>query len=629
VEKDGKLMEETVGAMHPNPQLARQNWIDLRGVWGFCHDDEGQGLDERWHLQPERFDRSIVVPFPPESRASGIGDTGYHPRVWYHREFALHAPSAGQRVILHFGAVEYRADVWVDGQHVAAHEGGHTPFAADVTAALRTGESHAIVVRAEDDPRDLAQPRGKQDWRPEPHVIWYHRTTGIWQPVWIEVVGAAHIVDLRWTPDLRRNMLGMTIALNGPADVVVHARIRLSLHGNVFVDDMCLVPGATLYREFAIDHPALDLERDQVQWSPEHPNLVEAAVSLITPEGESDAVQSYAGIRSVGVSHGRFWLNGSPLFLRLALEQGYWPDSHLAAPSDAALREEVEIARSLGFNGVRVHQKVEDPRFLYWCDCLGLLVWGEMPNAYVYTRDAVERLTREWLEVLRRDYSHPCIVAWVPINESWGVPNLLGDPAQRDYIQALYHLTRALDTTRPVIGNEGWEHAASDIHGIHDYTFDGQALRDRYGTPDAMEHTIRHVQPQHHVILLPEAVRRDQPVMITEFGGIGFKPGAGEPWFGYGTVQTPEEFAAKYAELVTAIVDSPSLAGFCYTQLTDTLQETNGLVTDRRVPKVDAAVLRAITERVSGATPGDAVQALQHGATKDSAQDGGAIDGGA
>jgi hypothetical protein len=468
-----------------------------------------------------------------------------------------------------------------------------------------------LVVRAEDDPLDIAQPRGKQDWRVEPHAIWYHRTTGIWQPVWIEVVGAAHIVDLRWTPDLTRNVLGLTMSLKRGGGAAVQARIQLSLNGTLFADDTCLVPGTSLHREFAVDLATLGLERNQVLWSPEHPNLIDAAVSLIAADGESDAVQSYAGIRGVGVSHGRFWLNNSPLFLRLALEQGYWPDSHLAAPNDSALRAEVELAKALGFNGVRVHQKIEDPRFLYWCDRLGLLVWGEMPSVFVYTRDAVERLTREWIEVLHRDYSHPCIIAWVPLNESWGVPNLLNDPAQRSYARALYHLTHALDATRPVIGNDGWELADSDIHAVHDYTFNGQDLRERYGTQEAIEHTLRHVQPQHHVILLPDAVRSDQPVMITEFGGLSYRPDQGTPWFGYGTVKTPQEFEAKYAELVTAIVDSPNVAGFCYTQLTDTLQETNGLVTDRRVPKIDAAVLRGITERLSGATPGDAVNDLR------------------
>jgi beta-galactosidase/beta-glucuronidase len=601
--------------LHPRPLLARQRWIDLRGPWGFRYDDGGEGIDEHWQTRPELFERVITVPFPPESRASGIGETAYHPCVWYRRQFTLpEGRTQHERVLLHFGAVDYRAQVWVDDQVVARHEGGHTPFSADITAALGPGDTHTLVVWAEDEPLDLAQPRGKQDWRAEPHAIWYHRTTGIWQPVWLELTGAAYLSDLRWTSDLVRSSLELAATIVRHDEQPLRARIRLHLHGRLLVDDICLVQGCSLQRQFAVDLPSLGLEPEQVFWAPEHPNLIEAEITLLAQDTAVDTVRSYAGLRSSAAAHHRFWLNGHPYFLRLALEQGYWPDSHLAAPSDEALRQEVELARSLGFNGVRVHQKVEDPRYLYWCDRLGLIVWGEMPSTFVFSETAVERLTREWLDVLRRDYSHPCIVAWVPFNESWGVPNLLSDAAQRSYITALYHLTRALDRTRPVIGNDGWEHAASDILTIHDYTFQGSELEERYGTTSALDSTISSAQPAHHLILLPEAERRDQPIMITEFGGLSLKPGAGEKWFGYGTVQSAADFEAKYAELVGALVASPALAGFCYTQLTDTLQETNGLATERRMPKVDAAALRAITRGLSHAAPGDEIHDLRQAA---------------
>jgi beta-galactosidase/beta-glucuronidase len=602
--------------LHPRPQMARKQWLDLRSAWGFCYDDAGIGIDEGWPSRIEVFSRTIIVPFPPESPASGIGDTSFHPRVWYRRTFELPATRGDERVILHFGAVDYRADVWVNGKHVVSHQGGHTPFSADITTALRQDGSQVVVVRAEDDPLDMAQPRGKQDWHVEPHVIWYHRTTGIWQPVWLEVVGDAHILDLRWTPDLVRGVLGLTAAVKRAGDQVLKVRVQLSLHGRVLADDLCLLQGSTLQREFALGAYTVGLDPDQLFWSPDHPNLIEATITLLTAaDAAIDAVQSYAGFRSVGIGQGRFRLNGRALFLRFALEQGYWPDSHLAAPSDAALREEVELAKLLGFNGVRIHQKVEDPRFLYWCDRLGLLVWGEMPNAFVYTETAVERLTREWMDVIHRDYSHPCIVAWVPLNESWGVPNLLDDSAQRAFVQALYYLTRSLDRTRPVIGNDGWEHSVSDIHGIHDYTFSGSAIKERYGSLEAVERTLREGQPQHHVLLLPGADRGGQPVMITEFGGLSYQPSQGEAWFGYGTVRTQAEFERKYAELVSAIVDCPTIAGFCYTQLTDTGQETNGLLTARRVPKLDPAVLRGITTRLSAGSPGDSVDEMREAAT--------------
>jgi hypothetical protein len=297
----------------------------------------------------------------------------------------------------------------------------------------------------------------------------------------------------------------------------------------------------------------------------------------------------------------------------MVLEQGYWAESHLAAPSAEALRKEVELTKELGFNGARVHQKVEDPRYLYWCDRLGLLVWGEMANAFVFSHLAVERFTREWLDVVRRDYSHPCIVAWVPINESWGVPALGRDPAQRHYIQALYHLTRALDATRPVIGNEGWEHLAADIWGLHDYSSEPDGIRERYGSAEAIARTLAGdiPTPGHFIFALPGAERGEAAVMITEFGGIGFVPNPGERWHGYDTVRTTEAYLARYGELVRAVLDCPNIVGFCYTQLTDTAQETNGLLTEDRRHKLDPAAVRAITAAPSRALPVEGLNKFQ------------------
>jgi len=385
--------------------------------------------------------------------------------------------------------------------------------------------------------------------------------------------------------------------------------VRLTLRDQELADDVYTIHGTELQRAVALD--GLSMDRDRVLWSPAHPNLIDATLTLLADSDEIDVVGSYAGLRSAGVDAARFLLNGRPYYLRLALEQGYWPESHLAAPSDEALRREVELAKELGFNGVRIHQKVEDPRFLYWCDRLGLLVWGEIANAYVFSPLAARRLTREWMEVLERDYNHPCIVAWVPLNESWGVPNLRNDPAQRHFAQGLYHLTKTLDPTRPAIGNDGWEHEVGDIYGIHDYAFDGATLRERYGSVEAVERTLREVQPHHHAVTLPSYRRAGEPIMITEFGGLSFHPGEGEEWFGYGTVTDRDAYLATYRELVDAILDSPAIAGFCYTQLTDTGQEVNGLLTERREPKLDPAAVRAITRRASAAVPGDVLSRIQ------------------
>ncbi len=603
-------MTTTDQAEHPRPQLTRRRWTDLCGEWGFAYDDADVGLDADWCSRAEVFDRTINVPFPPESPASGVGDRGFHPVVWYRRSLRW-SPAAGERLLLHFGAVDYRASVWVNGSLVARHEGGHTPFSADITAALDSGGEQIVAVRAEDAPTDLGQPRGKQDWQERPHNIFYERTTGIWQPVWLEPVPPTSIATVRWLPDVDRGVLGVAVELSRTPERPLRLRVALAQHGRRLADDVYSFAGATLHREVALYRPDMTLDQGRVLWSPDHPNLVDAELTLLDGDEPVDVVRSYAGLRTVRASGGRFVLNSRPYFLRMVLEQGYWPQTHLAAPSAAAIRREVELIKELGFNGVRLHQKVEDPRFLYWCDRLGLIVWGEMANAYEFSRAAIERLTREWLEVLHRDVSSPSIVAWVPLNESWGVPNLESEPAQRDLVRALYHLTKAIDPSRLTIGNDGWEHTVSDIFSIHDYSSDGAVLRERYGSGDAVERTLHQVQPHYRSVVLPGFARHEEPLMVTEFGGSTFDASPEKCWNGYGAVTDAASLAKKYQELVSALLDSPVIAGFCYTQLTDTGQERNGLLDENRVPKFDIAAIRQITTAAAAAVPADAIANIQ------------------
>jgi Glycosyl hydrolases family 2, TIM barrel domain len=287
----------------------------------------------------------------------------------------------------------------------------------------------------------------------------------------------------------------------------------------------------------------------------------------------------------VRVQGDRFVLNGRPYPLRMVLDQGYWDDTGITAPDDAALRKDVELAKEMGFNGVRKHQKIEDPRYLYWADRLGLLVWGEMPSAYRFTRTSIERLMREWAAVIDRDYSHPCIVAWVPINESWGVPNLPDSPAERHYVQALYHLTKTLDAKRPVIGNDGWESVATDMIGIHDYDSDPGVLAHRYHSEEQRPRILRRERPGGRSILIDGHVpTSEHPIVLSEFGGISLGRDRAKEW-GYSRCEDEEAFAARYAEMLEAVRRSPVLAGFCYTQFADTYQETNGLLRSDRTPK--------------------------------------------
>ncbi|HYP45649.1 MAG TPA: glycoside hydrolase family 2 TIM barrel-domain containing protein [Propionibacteriaceae bacterium] len=600
----------SVAESHPRPQLTRPDWTDLCGPWQFAYDDAEVGLDDGWNERDDVFDRVITVPFPPESPASGIGEPSFHPVVWYRRTF-LATREAGKRLLLHFGAVDYRASVWVNGRLVVEHEGGHTPFQADITAALSESGDQVVTVRAEDRPRDVTQPRGKQDWVERPHKIFYERTTGIWQPVWLEPVPATHVASVRWATDLSRGVLATRIVLTGPLTAGLRLRLRLSLKGATLADDTYTADASVVQRDIPLDRVAISYDRPEYLWSPNHPNLVDVTVTVLDGDAVVDEVGSYVGLRSVACSGGRFLLNNRPFFLRMVLAQNYWPESHLAAPSAEAIREEVAWVKRLGFNGARIHQKIEDPRFLYWCDRLGVLAWGELPSALVFDTVTLGRLTREWLEVLERDAAAPSIVAWVPFNESWGVPSLEADRAQRDAVRALYYLTRAVDPTRPVIGNDGWEHLVSDIFGVHDYSASGALLRERYGSAEALQRTLTKVQPYYRNLVLPERVGDEAPLMVTEFGGITYDPESDEFWNGYGAVQTAPELLERYGELVTALLDSPVVTGFCYTQLTDTAQERNGLLDEHRRPKVEAEALAAINRRPSASVPADAIAEIQ------------------
>lgn len=587
-------------AGHPRPQLVRDpNWRDLSGPWQFAHDDADRGRSGRW-MDPdttEPFTATVTVPYPPESEASGIADTSFHPVLWYRRTIEVTRPASGRRLLLHFGAVDHRAEVWVNGQLVGRHEGGHTGFSCDLTDAVLKDGEQTVVVRAEDQPLDAMQPRGKQDWRRDPHVIWYHRTSGIWQPVWLEDVPDEHITQLHWTPDVAHARVRCRIRLSRWPQRPTAVTVRLTRGDRVLAEQRTLTDGQETEFDVAVAALRHAQDLDELLWSPDRPHLVDATVTLNDAADDTpvDRVSSYLGLRDIGWDDGVFLLNHKPYFLRFALQQGYWPASHLAAPSEA-LRRDAELAKSIGLNGLRIHQKIEDPRFLYWADRLGLMLWEEMPSAYTFGAQTVERVVGEWTEAIARDLSHPSIVAWVPVNESWSVPNPALVPAQRHFMDSLYHLTKALDPSRPSVSNDGWEISAADIWGVHDYTQDAQVLRERYGRPSLRQGEIVEQWPGAKRLVLDGVRHQGQPVVLSEFGGATFEPAEGAEWFGYDTVSTKEDFAERLAGLVGAAVDS-GLAGFCFTQFTDTEQEINGLFSADRQPKLPVRELREILTR--------------------------------
>jgi len=583
---------------YPRPRFARERWSSLDGPWAFARTAAAAtAADVAWT-------ETILVPFAPEAPLSGIEaiahdtpgdanrDAGARIALWYRREFEVPPEWAGQRVLLHFGAVDHDAQVWVNGHLVAAHEGGHTPFSADVTNQLAPGVQ-VVVVRAEDDPRDLEKPRGKQDWLPEPHAIWYPGSSGIWQSVWLEPVAERRVGRARFTPDLTTFSILAEVSIAGdPAGLDLE--LSMTLDGAILAHDVMALTGPSLRRRIDLPDPGIFDARKAYLWSPEQPNLIDVQMRLRRGDEVLDEVTSYTALREVALRDGDFLLNGRPYFLRLALDQGYWRDGLMTAPTPDALQRDVELAKALGFNGVRKHQKVEDPRYLYWADRLGLLVWAELPSAYAHTRQAIARLTRTWIEMIERDADHPCIVTWVAFNESWGVPDLPTSASQRDTVRALYALAKALDPTRPVVGNDGWEFVAGDVFTIHDYDADPATLIARYRDARAVAQTVAEFRPVGRRLTTDAPDTGGRPVVLSEFGGIRFSQEA-DGW-GYSQVASADALVVAYRDLVRG-ASGAGLAGFCYTQLTDTFQEQNGLLTMDRTPKADLATLATATRQ--------------------------------
>jgi beta-galactosidase/beta-glucuronidase len=579
---------------YPRPQLRRDRWWNLNGTWAMSFDDGDAGRTSGWHrlsaadidVRSTPLSRQIVVPFAPQAPLSGVVDPRLHDVIWYARTFASPEYGFGESVLLHFGAVDYRADVWVNGIHVVSHEGGHTPFQADVTDTLDP-QGNALVVRAEDFGAAAGIPRGKQDWQENPSHIFYQRTTGIWQTVWLEVVDRVAVTGLYLVPDVAAATVGITAS-------VATWEPGCTLHVTFTCDGQPAGEGSAQLQRTETEL-LVCLEADAVRlWSPGSPTLYDVRLEVRDINGAvRDRVYSYVGMRNVEVRDGRLLLNGEPIFLRLVLDQGYWPDGLMTAPNDDALRRDIELAQALGFNGARKHQKVEDPRWLYWADRLGFLVWGEMANAYDFCRRYVRRITAEWQEVLDRDVNHPCVIAWVPINESSGCRSLGSDGRtpvgafQSAHASAMYYLTKSLDPTRAVISNDGWEHTLSDLCTVHDYG-DADALAKRF---PSIEQMLQHARDTQLQMFAVGHEYSGQPVVVSEFGGIFL--GKPPEHFTYQFVESAEELPEAVGRLAAVLTRSPFITGYCYTQLTDVDHERNGLLTADRVPKTDLQRLRS------------------------------------
>ena len=576
---------DTMG--YPRPQLRREEWFSLDGTWDFEIEQElsARSPDEvQWRSQ-------IVVPFSPETSQSGVCDTGLYRSCWYRRTFPVPKLAVGERLLLHFGAVDYHATVWLNGARLGEHEGGYSPFHFDITSHLdATRVEQAVIVHVDDDPTDLEKPRGKQDWQLDPHSIWYPRTTGIWQTVWLERVPEMRIQQLNWTTNVERWEIGLDASIAAPLSTKLRLGVKLTLGDLILAHDHYTVVAGEVHRRIALSDPGIDDFRNELLWSPAAPRLIEAELELSNGDGQIiDRVKSYTALRTIAVHRDRLLLNGRPYMLRMVLDQGYWPDTGLTPPSDAALRRDVELTKAMGFNGVRKHQKIEVPRYLYWADRLGLLVWEEMPSAYRFSRRSIERLTKQWMEVLQRDASHPCIMAWVPFNESWGVPNLPDSAPERNYVRALYYLTKTHDPSRPVVGNDGWESVATDIIGIHDYDANHDRIARRYWAHDVLPKLFKRERPAGRALVLEGHSRREHPIVLSEFGGLALR--AADGTWGYTSADDLQAFERIFSQLLKVVRRLEALSGFCYTQLTDTYQEANGLLYADRRPKLPIATI--------------------------------------
>ena len=569
---------------YPRPQFSRSDWLALNGEWEFEFDDEGTGIVRGLPAGKQALQHTIAVPFTYEYPASGIGDNQPHGTVWYRRTFFQDAAHSERRALLCFNAADYHTTVWVNGRFAMQHDGGFSPFSADVTDLMQKGEN-VIVVRCSD-PTDPSLPRGKQSWR-EPFGCWYLPNTGIWQSVWLEYFDGDCIAQWTCVPDIDKCLFcGEATTLYGAAEAL---EIALSYRGEcVKVQRFALDGRRTRWCVRLMD---LDFVDENFLWSPESPNLFGFELRLLKGERELDRVHTRQGLRKISVDeHGNICLNNKKYYQRLVLDQGYWRESGLTPPSAEALRRDIELAKSMGFNGARKHQKFEDPYYYYYADELGFLVWCEMPSAYNFCDEEMLALSREWQEIVCTAKNFTSIVCYVPLNESWGVRKLLTDADQQNFARSLYFATKALDPTRLVSTNDGWENLdATDIVSVHDYAFDSSKFSEKY-----MGEGYDSLYPSERKLMAQGCRYAGQPVLFTEFGGIAMADGGG---WGYNSgAGNAEELYARLENLMRGIA-ACKFQGFCYTQLTDVQQEVNGLLDADRRPKADPARLKEIFGR--------------------------------
>lgn len=563
---------------YPNPQFERENWVNLNGAWRFAFDFGKSGMEREMYLSDEKtgkcYDKSINVPFCPESKLSGIEYKDFISAVWYQRDIMLTDKQLKGRTFLHFGAVDYESHVFINAVEVGKHIGGYSSFAFDITDYVKEGEN-TITVYAVDDVRSGVQPRGKQAESYYSNGCDYTRTTGIWQTVWLEFVPENYIKDVKYYPDIHNRCLHIDCKVFGKGKINVKAFYEGKNCGSV-----------TSYVSGDDNKLRLDLEELHL-WECGNGRLYDIIFEY-SSGGDCDVVKSYAGMRQAEIDGYRFLLNGKCVFQRTVLDQGFYREGIYTAPTDEALLNDIKLSKAMGFNGARLHQKIFEPRFLYHCDREGYLVWGEHGSwgLDLSNSTAFLNFVPEWMEAVNRDFNHPSIIGWCPFNETW---DYAGKKQNNLIIESMYRLTKALDTTRPCIDTSGNFHVVTDIYDLHNYRQDVKAFSDCYKAfPEDTESMEEHPERQHY--------KKGQPLFISEYGGIKWDTSSeNKGAWGYGEApKTEEEFIERYRGLTCCLLNHPYIMGFCYTQLYDVEQETNGLYDYDRKPKFDIEMIYKI-----------------------------------
>ncbi len=556
---------------HPEPMMRRENWQNLNGEWLFQFDFGMSGAERGLYKTDaaNEYTQKILVPFCPESVLSGIGYKDFIPAVWYKRIIKITEKQLSGRVLLHFGAVDYECDVYINGEKAGNHFGGYSSFTLDITEFLKEGEND-LTVNARDNLRSGKQPKGKQSGSFYSQGCDYTRTTGIWQTVWLEFVPVGYIKTAKYYPDIEEGALDIELILSRPGKLTVEAFYEGKPVGNAVKE----INGNYVRIHLPLSEKHL--------WKVGNGRLYDLKFTLETESG-TDVLFSYAGLRDIRIEGFKVLINGKSVFQRTVLDQGFYPDGIYTAPNDEALKRDIELSMSLGFNGARLHEKMFEPRFLYHCDKAGYIVWGEHANWGLDTNgeNAFLNFMPEWSETVERDFNHPAIIGWCPFNETWGQN---GTTARR-IIRTVYEETKRLDPTRPVIDTSGNFHVITDIYDQHDYEQNPETFRKSYigynGKSESFNLNFKDKQ-----IFIPNL-----PFFLSEFGGIKWIPeskrasSADNAW-GYGDAPTTEEeFLSRYEGLTAALLEAPNIMGFCYTQLYDVEQEVNGLYTYEREKK--------------------------------------------